>query len=56
MKLAPGVWLLQVTGLVPGLARRREAVFRVSVLLLKFLAYTSYHLSRYYSPLIGQYF
>ena len=38
--------LLQVTGLVPGLARRREAVFRVSVLVLTFLAYTSYHLSR----------
>ena len=46
MKVAPGVSLLQVTGLVPGLARRREAVFRVSVLVLTFLVYTSYHLSR----------
>ena len=46
MKLAPGVLLLQVAGLVPGLAARREAVLRVSVLILTFLAYTSYHLSR----------
>jgi len=46
MKLAPGVTLLQVAGLVPGLAARREAVLRVSVLILTFLAYTSYHLSR----------
>ena len=46
MKLAPGVSLLQVTGLLPSLSRRRERVFRVSVLVLTFLAYTSYHLSR----------
>ena len=46
MKLAPGVTVLQVTGLVPALASRKEAVFRVSVLVLTFLAYTSYHLSR----------
>ena len=46
MKLAPGVSLLRVTGLLPSLSGKREAVFRVSVLVLTFLAYTSYHLSR----------
>ena len=46
MKLAPGVSLLRVTGLLPSLSGKREAVLRVSVLLLTFLAYTSYHLSR----------
>ena len=46
MKLAPGVSLLRVTGLLPSLSGKREAVLRVSVLVLTFLAYTSYHLSR----------
>merc|ERR1719187_1247109 len=46
LKLPPGVALFRVLGLCPPSVRRREFVYRTSVLLLTFLAYTSYHLSR----------
>ena len=44
--VVPGVSLLRTLGLCPLSSRRRELVYRTSVLLLTFLAYTSYHLSR----------
>ena len=44
--VAPGVSLFRVLGLCPPSVRRREFVYRTSVLVLTFLAYTSYHLSR----------
>jgi len=44
--IVPGVSLLRTLGLCPLSVRRREFVYRTSVLLLTFLAYTSYHLSR----------
>ena len=44
--VVPGVSLLRTLGLCPLSIRRREVVYRTSVLLLTFLAYTSYHLSR----------
>ena len=44
--VAPGVSLCRMLGLCPPSVRRREFVYRTSVLVLTFLAYTSYHLSR----------
>jgi len=44
MDLPPGVRLVKAG--CPTSVRRRETFFRLSVLLLTFLAYTSYHLSR----------
>jgi len=44
--VVPGVSLLRTLGLCPLSVRRRELVYRTSVLVLTFMAYTSYHLSR----------
>jgi len=46
LKLPPGVALFQVAGFCPASVRRKETFLRCSVLVLTFLAYTSYHLSR----------
>jgi len=46
LKLPAGVALFQVTGFCPASVRRKETFLRCSVLVLTFLAYTSYHLSR----------
>ena len=45
-RLAPGLSLLRVFGLCPPSSRTREVVYRTSVLVLTFLAYTAYHASR----------
>ena len=44
--VAPGVSLLRVVGLCPPSIASKQVLYRTSVLLLTFLAYTSYHLSR----------
>jgi len=46
MTVPPGVKLISATGACPSPVWRRELIYRLSILLLTFLAYTSYHLSR----------
>jgi len=44
--VAPGLSSLRVLGVCPSSVRRKEFLYRTSVFILTFLAYTSYHLSR----------
>jgi len=46
MAVPPGVKLISAAGVCPSPVWRRELIYRLSILLLTFLAYTSYHLSR----------
>lgn len=46
MAVPPGVKLISATGACPSPVWKRELIYRLSILLLTFLAYTSYHLSR----------
>jgi len=46
MAVPPGVKLISTAGCCPSPVWRRELIYRLSILLLTFLAYTSYHLSR----------
>jgi len=46
MAVPPGVKLISAAGCCPSQVWRRELIYRLSILLLTFLAYTSYHLSR----------
>lgn len=46
MTVPPGVKLISAAGACPSPVWRRELIYRLSILLLTFLAYTSYHLSR----------
>jgi len=46
MAVPPGVKLVSATGCCPSPVWRRQLIYRLSILLLTFLAYTSYHLSR----------
>eukprot|EP00090_Calanus_glacialis_P030254 TRINITY_DN4876_c0_g1_i1.p1 TRINITY_DN4876_c0_g1~~TRINITY_DN4876_c0_g1_i1.p1 ORF type:complete len:525 (-),score=179.91 TRINITY_DN4876_c0_g1_i1:298-1872(-) len=46
MAVAPGVKLISAAGVCPSPVWRRELIYRLSILLITFLAYTSYHLSR----------
>jgi len=46
MAAPPGVKLISAAGCCPSQVWRRELIYRLSILLLTFLAYTSYHLSR----------
>lgn len=46
MAVAPGIRFVSSLGLCPSSVWKRELIYRLSILLLTFLAYTSYHLSR----------
>eukprot|EP00092_Neocalanus_flemingeri_P014087 GFUD01015196.1.p1 GENE.GFUD01015196.1~~GFUD01015196.1.p1 ORF type:complete len:522 (-),score=116.80 GFUD01015196.1:456-2021(-) len=46
MAVPPGVKLISAAGCCPSPVWRRELIYRLSILVLTFLAYTSYHLSR----------